>query len=148
VIEITGAKGGTKGESKDLPHIFYMVWYQASGNGVGWGYYGNTPGCSVAIAWARTTLLPPTWSSTASTSLFHVGFPNLSTWRCREQTHNVQDCHNMSTAHVLHCVAYDLAPDDEIRQNLKRLLFHSDSRDIAASHTCSSSSVAPLVHTL
>jgi len=148
VIEITGAKGGTKGESKDLPHIFYMVWYQASGNGVGWGYYGNTPGCSLAIVWARTKLLPPTWSFTASTSLLHVGFPNLSTWSAENRHRIFQDCHNMSTAPVLHCVAYDLAPDDEIRQNLKGLPFHSDSHDIAASHTCSSSSDPPLVHTL
>ena len=40
----------------------------------------NTPGCSVAIFWARAQLLPPTLSSTASTSLLHVGFPNLFTY--------------------------------------------------------------------
>ena len=76
-----------------LNSIFCMVWYQASG--VGWGYYGNTPGCSLAIVCTTARLLPPPWSSTASASLLHVGFPNLSTWR--ERTHvNVQDCQNMS----------------------------------------------------
>ena len=50
-------------------------WYWASGNGVGWGCYGNPPGCSLPTVWARARLLPPTWSSTASASLLHVGFP-------------------------------------------------------------------------
>jgi len=85
VIEITGAKGGTRvGHPSQVcvlmqgpAHIFYMVWYQASGNGVGWGCYGNTPGCSLAIVWARTTLLPP-WSFTASTSLLHLCSPLVS----------------------------------------------------------------------
>lgn len=43
-------------------------------------YMGSyTPGCSCAIFQARAWSLPPTRSSTASTSRFHVGFPNLST---------------------------------------------------------------------
>ena len=41
----------------------------------------GAPGCSFAIFWARAQFLPPTLSSTASTSLLHVGFPNLSTYR-------------------------------------------------------------------
>ena len=41
----------------------------------------GAPGCSFAIFWARAQLLPPTLSSTASTSLLHVGFPNLFTYR-------------------------------------------------------------------
>ena len=42
-------------------HIFYTVWYQASGNEVGWGCYGNTPGCSLATVWAtyRARFCPP-----------------------------------------------------------------------------------------
>ena len=40
-----------------------------------------TPGWSFAISWAKAGLLPPTRSSTASTNLFHVGFPNLGTWQ-------------------------------------------------------------------
>ena len=120
VIEITGAKGEQRG-NKGGPcitrvcvahartcsyHLHGLV--PASGNGVGWGCYGNTPGCSLAIVWARTALLPPTWSFTASTSLLHVGFPNLSTWSAENRHIIFQDCHGMSTAHVVHCVAYDL----------------------------------------
>ena len=37
-------------------------------------------GCFFAIFWDRAELLLPTLSSTASTSLLHVGFPNLSTY--------------------------------------------------------------------
>lgn len=33
------------------------------------------------MVWARAELLPPTLSSAASTSLLHVGFPNLSTYK-------------------------------------------------------------------
>ena len=43
-------------------------------------FNGGNDGCSVAIAWARARLLPPTGSCTASTSLLHEGLPNLSTW--------------------------------------------------------------------
>ena len=42
--------------------------------------YGNTPGCFLAISWARAGLLPPTGSFAASASLLHVGFPDLSNW--------------------------------------------------------------------
>jgi len=39
-----------------------------------------------AIACAAARLLPPPWSSTASASLLHVGFRNLSTWREKKHT--------------------------------------------------------------
>ena len=45
--------------------------------------YGCIPGCSAAIFRARAWLLPPTGSSTAFTSLLHVGFPNFFTWLWR-----------------------------------------------------------------
>ena len=45
------------------------------------GVVWYTPGWSFAISWAKAGLLPPPRSSTASTNLFHVGFPNLGTWQ-------------------------------------------------------------------
>ena len=62
--------------SQVLAHVPYSL---ANGDGVCIWLHTDTPGCSAAIAWARARLLPPTWSSTASTNLLHVGLPNLST---------------------------------------------------------------------
>ena len=45
-----------------------------------WFRDASDTGCFLAIVWARARSLPPTLSSTASTSLLHVGSPNLSTW--------------------------------------------------------------------
>ena len=57
---------------KHIARAFLHIWYQTN-------EYGYLPGCSLAIACARAGLLPPTLSSTASTSLLQVGFLNFST---------------------------------------------------------------------
>ena len=72
-----------------LPHMGYQADGESDRVCIWLHTHTHIPGCSAAIVWARARLLPPTWSSTASTNLLHVGFPNLSTWEEEEEGRHI-----------------------------------------------------------